>query len=99
MHAPLQVPLGLSLPHNLKQKTINEEFVEFYSLPQENPTETLTLNLIQNGEGQTLSISSGRQKTKQISDFQTRLKVFLNLCCCIWPPSPISNSWFDEIFC
>ena len=76
MHAPLQVPLGLSLPHNLKQKIINEEFVEFYSLLQENPSEALTLNLIQNGEGQTVSISSGRQKTKQISDFQTWLKAF-----------------------
>ena len=76
MHAPLQVPLGLSLPHNLKQKIINEKFVEFYSLLQENPSEALTLNLIQNGEGQTVSISSGRQKTKQISDFQTWLKAF-----------------------
>ena len=68
MYASLQAPLGLSLPHNLKQKIIN--------VLQENPTDALTLNLIQNGEGQTVSIFSGRQKTKQISDFQIWLKAF-----------------------
>ena len=41
MYASLEAPLGLSLPHNLKQKIINEEFVEFYSLLQENPTDAL----------------------------------------------------------
>ena len=43
MYASLEAPLGLSLPHNLKQKIINEDedFVEFYSLLQENPTDAL----------------------------------------------------------
>ena len=83
---PLQVPLGLGISQNLKQKIINEEYIDFYQLLQYNPTESLTLNFTQNGEGQTVAIAPGKSKDKKITNFNTWLKAF-EIYVAIYSPS------------
>ena len=73
---PLQVPLGLGVSQTLRQKIVNEEYIDFYLLLQDNPTESLTLNFTQNVEGQTVSISPGKSRDKKITNFNTWIKAF-----------------------
>ena len=73
---PLQVPLGLGVSQTLRQKIVNEEYIDFYLLLQDNPTESLTLNFTQNVEGQTVAISPGKSREKKITNFNTWLKAF-----------------------
>ena len=83
---PLQVPLGLGISQNLKQKIINEEYIDFYQLLQDNPTESLTLNFTQNGKGQTVAVAPGKSKDKKITNFNTWLKAF-EIYVAIYSPS------------
>ena len=83
---PLQVLLGLGVSQNLKQKIINEEYIDFYQLLQDNPTESLTINFTQNREGQTVAIAPGKSKDKKITNFKTWLKAF-KIYVAIYSPS------------